>query len=71
MRVVGAAIGTAWALVLLGCTPVQVGSSGGGDCTSHYDKVADGPTRAALERATAQGRRPANPLTADPPEGFR
>ena len=50
MRVVGAAIGTAWALVLLGCTPVQVGSSGGDDCTSHYERVADGPTRAALER---------------------
>jgi hypothetical protein len=49
--VIGAAsIGAVSTLVLAGCTPVQVGSSGGGGCTSHYERVVDAPTRAALER---------------------
>lgn len=50
MTPIGTAIVAASTLVLVACTPVQVDSSGGGECTSHYERVADAPTRAALER---------------------
>ena len=34
-------------MLTAGCA--QVGSSGGGDCTSHYEKVVSAPTKAALK----------------------
>ena len=37
-------------MLLMGCSPVQVSSSGDdGDCTSHYEPVASAPTRNALK----------------------
>ena len=39
------------ALVLVvGCGPERVSSSHDDECTSHYEPVADAPTRAALKR---------------------
>ena len=47
----GMCVAAAAALSLLvGCSPVQVSSSGDdGDCTSHYEPVASAPTRGALK----------------------
>jgi len=47
----GMCVAAAAALTLLvGCSPVQVSSSGDdGDCTSHYEPVASAPTRGALK----------------------
>ncbi len=49
----GICVAAAGAMTLfVGCSPVQVNSSGddGGDCTSHYEPVADAPTRGALKK---------------------
>lgn len=51
MRGIFVAVAAALTLAA-GCSAVQVGSSGddGDDCTSHYEPVADAPTRAALKK---------------------
>jgi hypothetical protein len=37
--------------LFVGCSPVQMGGTGDdGDCTSHYEPVADAPTKGALKR---------------------
>lgn len=42
--------GAAALTLSVACSPVQVSSSGDdGDCTSHYELVADAPTKGALK----------------------
>ena len=36
--------------LVVGCGPEQVNSSNDDECTSHYQPIADAPTRAALKR---------------------
>jgi hypothetical protein len=44
--------------LVVGCGPEQVNSSSDDECTSHYEPVADAPTRAALKGKLLHGVAP-------------